>query len=96
LFEIKVRYGKALSEENENTEEQSSRGQRHFAGKSFSPKPVKVGDEVEVTISEVSRRGDGVTRIQGYVVFVPNAKQGDNVKIKITQIRPNYAIGELI
>lgn len=75
-------------------------GNREFGRKRFtgglSPKPVKVGDEVEVTISEVSRRGDGVTRIKGYVVFVPNAKQGDHVKIRITQIRPNYALGEII
>lgn len=77
-------------------DEQSRGGFQHFGSKSFSPKPVKVGDEVEVTITEVSRRGDGVTRIQGYVVFVPNAKQGDNIKIRISQIRPNYAIGEIV
>jgi len=61
----------------------------------FKPKPVKLGDELDVTISEVSRRGDGLVRIDGYVVFVPNTKQDDSVKIKITQIRPNYAIAEL-
>jgi predicted RNA-binding protein with TRAM domain len=82
-----------LSEEGKENERQP----RHRGfGRSFAPKPVKVGDEVEVTISEVSKRGDGVTRIQGYVVFVPNAKQGDTVKIKITQIKPNYAVGEIV
>jgi len=91
VLSIKGKVRKALSDKEENQEF----GRKRFAG-GLSPKPVKVGDEVEVTISEVSRRGDGVTRIQGYVVFVPKAKQGDHVKIKITQLRPNYAVGEII
>jgi predicted RNA-binding protein with TRAM domain len=62
----------------------------------FKPKPVKVGDELDVEITEVSKRGDGLTRVQGYVIFVPNTKQGDKVKIKITQIRPSFALGEVV
>ncbi|MEM4201472.1 MAG: TRAM domain-containing protein, partial [Nitrososphaerales archaeon] len=61
----------------------------------FKPKPVKLGEELEVTVSEVSKRGDGLVRIEGYVVFIPNTKQGDTVKIRITQIRPNYAIAQV-
>ncbi len=62
----------------------------------FKPKPVKVGDELEVEIMEVSKRGDGLTRVQGYVIFVPNTKQGDKVKIKVSQIRPSFALAEVI
>ena len=62
----------------------------------FKPKPVKVGDELEVTVSEVSRRGDGLIRVEGYVIFIPHTKQGDTVKIRITQIRPNYAVAQVI
>jgi len=62
----------------------------------FKPKPVKVGDELDVEITEVSKRGDGLTRVQGYVIFVPKTKQGDKVKIKITQIRPSFALGEVV
>ncbi|MEM3073635.1 MAG: TRAM domain-containing protein, partial [Nitrososphaerales archaeon] len=62
----------------------------------FKPKPVKLGEELEVTVSEVSKRGDGLVRIEGYVVFIPNTKQGDTVKIRITQIRPNYAIAQVV
>jgi predicted RNA-binding protein with TRAM domain len=58
-------------------------------------KPVKIGDELEVSISGLSRPGGGLSRVQGDVIFVPNTKQGDNfkIKIKITQRRSNYAIG---
>ncbi|MDG6939925.1 MAG: TRAM domain-containing protein [Nitrososphaerota archaeon] len=62
----------------------------------FKPKPVKVGDELEVDITEISKKGDGLARIEGYVVFVPNTKQGDKVKVKISQIRPSYALGEVV
>jgi predicted RNA-binding protein with TRAM domain len=81
-----------------NNEEPSSdeRTFRRFPSSYFSPKPVKIGEELDVTISELSRKGDGLTRVQGYVIFVPNTKQGDNVRIKISQIRPNYAIGEIV
>jgi len=69
---------------------------RRFPKSYFMPKPVKVSEELDVDITEMSKRGDGMTRIKGYVIFVPNTKMGDNVKIKITQIRPNHAIGELV
>lgn len=69
---------------------------QHFPSSYFKPKPVKVGEELEVTVSETSKKGDGVARVEGYVIFVPSAKLGDKVKIKITMIRPNYAMGELL
>ncbi|MDW8045075.1 MAG: TRAM domain-containing protein [Nitrososphaerota archaeon] len=55
-----------------------------------------MGDELEVTISEMSRRGDGLARVQGYVIFVPNTKQGDHVKIRITQVRPTHAVAQVV
>ncbi len=86
-----------MSEEGQPSAEQPEGfSGRRFPKTYFMEKPVKVGEEIDVTISEVSRRGDGLTRVQGYVIFVPNAKQGDSVKIRITQIRPNYAIGQVV
>jgi len=84
-----------MSEDTKPSEQSQDAAPQRFPSTYFRAKPIKIGDELDVTISEVSRRGDGLTRVQGYVIFVPNTKQGDNVKIKITQIRPNYAIGEV-
>lgn len=56
--------------------------------------PVEEGKEYEVDIKELSRRGEGLARINGFVVFVPGAKPGDHLKIQITQIRDRFAIGE--
>ncbi len=66
------------------------------SGAYFKDKPVKVGDELDVTISEVSRRGDGVTRVQGYVIFIPSGKQGQQARIRVTTVRPNFAVAEII
>jgi len=52
---------------------------------------VEVGKEYEVTITETSRRGDGVTKIDGFVIFVAGGKQGEKTKIKITQVGPRFA-----
>jgi predicted RNA-binding protein with TRAM domain len=59
---------------------------RGFNRGSPSPKPVEAGKEYEVDITEISRQGDGVARIQGFVVFVQNRKVGNNIKVKVTQV----------
>ena len=63
---------------------------------SGEPKPVKEGEVHTVTISEVSRRGDGIARIKNFVVFVAGTQKGDTVKVKITEVRGNHATGEVI
>jgi predicted RNA-binding protein with TRAM domain len=83
-------------------EERRGFGQRRggFRGRGerggFVPKPVEVGKEYDVEIQEVSRRGEGIARIQGLVIFVPNAKQGEHAKIKITRISRRFAEAEVV
>ena len=55
--------------------------------------PVEEGKEYELEIKETSRQGDGVARIESFVVFVPQTKPGDHVKIKINSVRARFAIG---
>src|ERR1700739_566124 len=64
--------------------------------RSFKPKPVEVGKEYDVTISDVSRRGDGIAKIDGFVIFVAGAKQGQNVRVKVTQVSNRYASAQLV
>jgi predicted RNA-binding protein with TRAM domain len=64
---------------------------RDFNRGSPRPKPVEVGKEYEVDITEISRQGDGVARIQGFVVFVENGKVVNNTKIKVTQVGDRFA-----
>ncbi len=62
----------------------------------FPPKPVEVGKEYDVEIQEMSRRGEGVARIQGLVVFIPNTKTGDHVKIRVKSISRRFAEAEVV
>ncbi len=59
------------------------------------PKPVKVGDVVEVEVTEISKRGDGVAKIRGFIIFIPNTKPGEKVRVKITRVGPSFAVAEL-
>lgn len=61
----------------------------------FLPKPVKVGDEIDLTIEATASKGDGIAKKDGYVIFVKDAKQGDTVKVKITEVRARFAMGEV-
>ena len=72
----------------------SSGGSSGF--RSFKPKPVEVGKEYDVTVSEVSRRGDGIAKIDGFVIFVAGAKQGWKGRIKVTQVANRFAIGTVV
>ena len=59
-------------------------------------KPVEVNKEYEAEIEDISRRGDGIAKIQGFIIFVPNTKQGEHVKFKVTRVGNRFAIGELV
>ena len=64
--------------------------------KSFKPKPVEVGKEYDVTISDVSRRGDGIAKIDGFVIFVAGGKQGQTARVKVTQVSNRFATGTVV
>jgi predicted RNA-binding protein with TRAM domain len=61
-----------------------------------SPKPVEMGKEYEVEISEISKRGDGIARVQGFVIFVGGAKAGQKTKIRITSVGDRFAKAEIV
>lgn len=61
----------------------------------FLPKPVKVGDVLDVTVEAVASKGDGIAKKDGFVIFVKDAKQGETVNVRITDVKARFAIGEL-
>ncbi len=60
------------------------------------PVPVQEGQEVDLTIESVGRRGDGIARINNFVVFVAGTNAGDKVKVRITTVRNSFATGEVV
>ena len=67
-----------------------------YGGGSGGPKPVEAGKEYEVQISEISRQGDGIARIQGFVIFVKGGKVGEKTKVRINNVGPRFATGEKV
>jgi predicted RNA-binding protein with TRAM domain len=63
---------------------------------SFGPKPVETGKEYDVQITEISRKGEGIARIQGFVIFVKDGKVGQNAKIRIVQVGNRFATAEIV
>jgi predicted RNA-binding protein with TRAM domain len=68
-------------------------GRRQFDDK---PKPVETGKEYDVSITEISRKGDGIARVEGFVIFVKDGKAGQNAKVKITQVGQRFASAEIV
>ena len=74
------------------------RGGGGFGGtRPFRPAPVKVGEEFEVKIESMRKRGDaGVAKVEGLVIFVAGTNVGDTAKIRITKVGRGYATAEIV
>ena len=78
-------------------QDRDRRGDRDGGG--YAPRnfaPVKVGDEFTVTIEAVGEKGDGIAKKDGFVLFVPNTKQGDTVKIRVTRVLRKVGFAEVV
>ncbi|MGH3143063.1 MAG: class I SAM-dependent RNA methyltransferase, partial [Gaiellales bacterium] len=53
--------------------------------------PVAFGDEVEVKIDSLAYGGNGVGRLDGYVLFVRRGLPGDVVRARVTKVRRSHA-----
>ncbi len=58
--------------------------------------PVKVGDEIDVKIEAVGEKGDGIAKKDGFVLFVPNTKEGDEVRIRITKVLRKVGFADVV
>jgi len=69
-------------------------------GGAFRPRrtfaPVKVGDELDVKIEAVGEKGDGIAKKNGFVLFVPNTREGDEVHIKVTRVLRKVGFAEVV
>ncbi len=58
--------------------------------------PVEVGDVRSVRIEAIGSSGDGIAKIEGFVIFVPGAKLNDEVTIRITKVLRKYGFAEIV
>jgi predicted RNA-binding protein with TRAM domain len=68
-----------------------------FGGSRFGgPKPVESGKEYDVQVTEISRKGDGVARVQGFIIFVKGGRVGQKTKVRVTHVGDRFATAETI
>jgi predicted RNA-binding protein with TRAM domain len=62
----------------------------------FQSAPVRENQELEVVVDDIGSKGDGIARIQSYMIFVPRSKIGERVKVKIRSVHEKFAVAERI
>jgi predicted RNA-binding protein with TRAM domain len=85
-----------LPEKTRSTGRRPRRFKRRYGARTplFHSAPVKVGQELEVLIDDIGSRGDGIARIMGYLIFVPEAKIGERLKVRIIKVGRKFAVAE--
>ncbi len=57
---------------------------------------IQKGQEFDVTIDKIGHKGDGMATVEGYTVFVKNAEKGEQVRIKIKNVKETLAFADRI
>ncbi len=58
--------------------------------------PLKIADKISLTIHDIAFGGEGVGRIDDFVVFVPFVIVGETVEVEITEVKKNFARAKLL
>ncbi len=58
--------------------------------------PVNVGDELKVKIEAVGEKGDGLARVNGFVLFVPGAQEGEEINVRVTRVLSKVGFADKI
>ncbi|MPW26349.1 23S rRNA (uracil(1939)-C(5))-methyltransferase RlmD [Alkalibaculum sp. M08DMB] len=55
----------------------------------------KKGEIVTLNIEDISSKGEGIGKYNGYTIFVEGVLPDEKIRAKITKVKSNYAIGSL-
>jgi len=57
---------------------------------------LKLADKISLTIHDIAFGGEGVGRVDDFVVFVPFVIVGETVEVEITEVKKNFARAKLL
>ncbi len=57
---------------------------------------IEEGETYELKIESVGSKGDGIAKVDKYLIFVPNTSKGEVVKAKIKKISGTLAFAEIV
>jgi predicted RNA-binding protein with TRAM domain len=58
--------------------------------------PIKVGEILRMECVAMGSKGDGIFRVDGFVVMVPKAIEGMTYSFKVTRVLPKMGFGVLV
>jgi len=58
--------------------------------------PLQIGAQVRLTIDDIAFGGEGVGRVNDFVVFVPFVLVGETVEVEITEVKRHFARAKLL
>ena len=61
-----------------------------------TPPVLQPGQRVELDITTVAFGGDGIGRVDNFVVFVPFVVEGERVEVEIVEVKRRYATADLV
>jgi 23S rRNA (uracil1939-C5)-methyltransferase/tRNA (uracil-5-)-methyltransferase len=64
--------------------------------RNFRDQPFSYHQELDLVIDNLSNLGQGVGRVDGWVVFVPYALPGEKVKVRIWRNKSNYSDADIV
>lgn len=64
--------------------------------RNFRDQPFAYHQEIELQIDNLSNLGQGVGRVDGWVVFVPYALPGEKVRVRIWRNKSNYSDADIV
>ena len=73
-----------------------SRNRFRPSGPFIRSSPVKENQELEVAIDDIGSQGDGIAKLQGFLVFVPTSKIGERVSVRIVSVGGKFAVSERV
>ena len=70
---------------------------RKRKAKTVVPKDlIEEGETYELRIESVGRKGDGIAKVDKYMIFVPRTTKGEVVQAKVKKISGTLAFAELV
>ncbi len=68
----------------------------YVVAKKLLTSPVRRGDIVDVQIEYLGKTGDGIAVVEGFAIIVRKAQQGENLRVKIDAVKPNFAFADIL
>ena len=64
--------------------------------KKFNPEPFDYHEEIDLQIDTLTNLGQGLGRVDGWVVIVPFALPGEKIRARVYRNHKNYSDADLV